>query len=394
MKINVCVIFGGRSTEHEVAVISANQAMHALDKEKYEILPLYMTKKGVMYTGNALFDIKNYKNLNVLLEKCDRVTLYNDGENVYMDYLKKPLFGGKKPVRVDVAIPVVHGTNVEDGSVQGWLETLNLPYAGCDVTSSALGMDKVAMKNVLAAKGIPVLPCVSFYCKQWFTQQEKLLEDIEKLGYPIIVKPANLGSSIGISIAKDREALVSAISDAAGYAEKILAEHAISKIREINCSVLGDFNDAKPSVCEEPVASDGFLSYDKKYKEGAKGSKSSGMASTKRIIPAMLDEAVTEKIQGYCVETFKVLGCAGVSRVDCMIDGETGEIFVNEINTIPGSLSFYLWEKTGLDFKGLMTELVNIALRRRREKDNLTFSFDTNLLELHGGAKGAKGIKG
>lgn len=394
MKINVCVIFGGRSTEHEVAVISANQAMHAIDKEKYEVIPLYMTKKGVMYTGEALFDIKNYKNMNSLLEKCERVTVYNDGENVYMDCIKKPLFGGKKPVRIDVAVPVVHGTNVEDGSIQGWLETLNLPYAGCDVTSSALGMDKVAMKNVLAAKGIPVLPCVSFYSKQWFTEKEAVLAEVEKLGYPVIVKPANLGSSIGISIAKDRDGLVASINDAAGYAEKILVEHAISKIREINCSVLGDFNDARPSVCEEPVASDGFLSYDKKYKEGAKGSKSSGMASTKRIIPADLDAETTDKIRGYCVETFKALGCSGVSRIDCMIDGETGEIYVNEINTIPGSLSFYLWEKTELDFKGLMTELVNIALRRSREKANLTFSFDTNLLELHGGTKGAKGIKG
>ncbi|MBQ3054429.1 MAG: D-alanine--D-alanine ligase [Clostridia bacterium] len=393
MKINACVIFGGRSTEHEVAVISANQAMHALNKEKYNVIPLYITKQGVMYSGEALFDIKNYKNMSKLLEECYRVVVYNDGNGVIMEKIKKPLFRKEKPVKMDVAIPVVHGTNVEDGSIQGWLETLNIPYTGCDVTSSALGMDKVAMKDVLVSHGIPVLPCKCFYSRSWFEDKEKILQEIETLSYPVIVKPANLGSSIGIEIAKDKDSLVIAIDNACSYAEKILVEHAISQIREINCSVLGDFTNARASVCEEPVSADGFLSYDKKYKEGAKGA-SKGMASTQRIIPADLSEENTKEIQGYCLDTFKVLGCAGVSRIDCMIDGETNKIYVNEINTIPGSLSFYLWEKTGLTFEGLMEELVQIALKRAREKSNLTFSFDTNLLELHGGTKGTKGIKG
>ncbi len=393
MKANVCVIFGGRSTEHEVAVISANQAMHALDAEKYNVVPLYITKQGVMYTGEKLFDIKNYKNMKTLLEGCEKAVLYNDGNGVVMEKLKKTVFSREKPVKIDVAVPVVHGTNVEDGTIQGWLETLGVPYAGCDVTSSALGMDKIAMKDVLAARGIPVLLCKCFYSREWFDNKDAVIEKIETLGYPVIIKPANLGSSIGISIAKDRDELIASIDEAAGYAEKILAEHAITKIREINCSVLGDFNSAKASVCEEPVAADGFLSYDKKYKEGAKGA-SKGMASTKRIIPAELDDDTTKKIQGYSVDTFKALGCAGVSRIDCMIDGDTNEIYVNEINTIPGSLAFYLWEKTGLSFTGLMDELVSIALRRAREKANLTFSFDTNLLELHGGTKGGKmGVK-
>ncbi len=393
MKMNVCVVFGGRSTEHEVAIISANQAIHALDSEKYEIIPLYITKTGVMYTGEALKDINQYKNLPELIKKCEQVVLYNDGNNAVMDRVKKPLFGGAKPVRIDVALPVVHGTNVEDGSVQGWLEMLNVPYSGCDVTSSALGMDKVAMKDVLAAAGIPVLPCKCFYSRQWFEDKEEIIRDIEKLSYPVIVKPANLGSSIGISIAKDREMLISSIDDAAGYAEKILVEHAISALREINCSVLGDFTNARASVLEEPISGEGFLSFKEKYIDGAKGS-SKGMASTQRIIPAELDEETTKKIQQYAVDTFKSLGCAGVSRIDCMIDKDSGEIYVNEINTIPGSLSFYLWEKTGLTFKGLMDELVSIALKRSREKANLTFSFDSNILSLQGGTKGAKGIKG
>ncbi|MDP4118815.1 MAG: D-alanine--D-alanine ligase family protein [Bacillota bacterium] len=389
MKTNVCVIFGGRSTEHEVSIISANQAMHACDKEKYNVIPLYISKKGVMYSGDALLDITNYKNLSSLLEKCEKVVLYNDGNGVVMDRIKKPLFGGKKPVTIDIAVPVVHGTNVEDGSIQGWLETLDLPYAGCDVTSSALGMDKVAMKDVLAARGIPVLPCKCFYNRQWFETKKSIVSEIETLGYPVIVKPANLGSSIGISVAKDKAELISSIDNAVAFAEKILVEHAITAIREINCSILGDFNTAKASVCEEPVSADGFLSYDKKYKEGAKGG-SKGMASTKRIIPADLPDNITKRIQQYSVETFKALGCCGVARIDCMIDKDTDEIYVNEINTIPGSLAFYLWEKTNLSFQSLMDELISIALKRRREKSNLTFSFDTNLLELHGGVKGTK----
>ncbi len=394
MKINVCVVFGGRSTEHEVAIISANQAMHALmDNEEYNVIPLYITKGGEMYTGDALFNVQDYSDLPKLLEKSQKSVVYRKGSDVVIEAVNKPLIGKAKQERIDVFVPVVHGTNVEDGSIQGWLEILGAPYAGCDVTSSALGMDKIAMKNVLAAKGIPVLPCVDFYSRQWYENKEEILNKLEALGYPVIVKPANLGSSIGISIAKNREDLINSIDNAASFAEKLLVEKAISKIREINCSVLGDFNNAKASVCEEPVAADGFLSYDIKYKEGAKG-KSEGMASTKRIIPAELPDDVTLKIQNLCVDTFKALGCAGVSRVDCMIDGETNEIYVNEINTIPGSLAFYLWEKSGLLFPQLMKELVNIALRRAREKSNLTFSFETNLLELHGGAKGVKGVKG
>ena len=392
MKINVCVVFGGRSTEHEVAIISANQAIHAM-KDEFNVIPLYITKEGVMYTGEALFDIKNYVNIKTLTEKCQKVVVYNNGNGVVIEPIKKKLFGKQEQTRIDVFVPVVHGTNVEDGTIQGWIETLGAPYAGCDVTSSALGMDKVAMKNVLAAKGINVLPCVDFYSRKWFENREEIIKSAEEIGYPVIVKPANLGSSIGISVANDRCELENSVDEAVAFAEKILIERAIKNLREINCSVLGDFNNAKASVCEEPISSTGFLSYDDKYKSGAKG-KSSGMASTQRIIPADLPEDVTLKIQNMCIDTFKALGCAGVSRIDCMIDGETNEIFVNEINTIPGSLSFYLWEKTGLTFAGLMKELVNIALRREREKQNLTFSFDTNLLELHGGTKGAKGIKG
>ena len=400
MKVNVCVIFGGRSTEHEVAVISANQAMHSLDKEKYEVLPLYMTKKGVMYTGEALFDIKNYKDMKSLLEKCERVTVYNDGENVVMDYIKKPLFGGKKPVRIDVAVPVVHGTNVEDGTLQGYLEMLGVPYGGCDVTASALGMDKYAMKCVLRDAGVNVLDAVCFYSREYYKNGDKVIESIEnKLSYPVIVKPVNLGSSVGIKVAKNREGLVEAIDEAATFSQKVLVERAIEKLKEVNCSVLGDYEDCSASVLEEPVSSGGdILDFKDKYQGGSKNGDggSKGMSGSSRKVPAEVTKEQEEAIKEMCLTTFKALNCNGVARIDVMIDEESGEIFVNEINPLPGSLSFYLWEAAGLSFDKLMDKIIYYAQKRHREREKLSFSYDTNLLSefgarsLKNGAKGAK----
>ena len=395
MKTNIGVIFGGRSTEHEISVISASQAMAAIDREKYDVTPIYITKQGHWYTGAPLFDVKNYRHIPELLKQCTEVYM-RPVYGVYNLYPANPkgFFSSSamKPVgKLDVVIPVLHGTNMEDGIFEGVLQTIGIPYAGCDVLSSANGMDKITMKMILRANDVPVVDYVWFTDKQWHTRRDALIEQIEDtLGYPVIIKPANLGSSVGIGSAHDRNQLKARIDDAERYSTRIIVEHMLADMQEINCSVLGDCDDYRTSVLEEPIKSGDFLTYEKKYMGGGKGSE--GMQSSQKRIPAELPDDVTKEIQHLAGETFRVLSCHGVSRVDVMIDRTDGRIYVNEINTIPGSLSFYLWEATGLSFDKLMDELVKLALRRKREEGMKTVSYDQNIFNLTGGAKG--GLKG
>lgn len=400
MKISVGVLFGGNSVEHEVSVISASQAMHALNKEKYNVVPIYITKDCKFYTGDALSDIKKYKDIPALLAECEEVVLKKGNNNAELVKVKSGIFGKKVVAVCDMFIPVVHGTNVEDGTLQGYLEMLGVPYGGCDVTASALGMDKYAMKCVLRDAGVNVLDAVCFYSREYYKNGDKVIESIEnKLSYPVIVKPVNLGSSVGIKVAKNREGLVEAIDEAATFSQKVLVERAIEKLKEVNCSVLGDYEDCSASVLEEPVSSGGdILDFKDKYQGGTKNGdgSSKGMSGSSRKVPAEVTKEQEEAIKEMCLTTFKALNCNGVARIDVMIDETTGEIFVNEINTIPGSLSFYLWEAAGLSFDALMDKIIYYAQKRQREREKLSFSYDTNLLSefgarsLKNGAKGAK----
>lgn len=391
MKTNIGVFFGGRSTEHEISVISASQAMHAIDRDKYEVTPIYISKEGRWYTGDALLDVANYRNTDELLKKCEEVymrPLFGD-YNVYK--VKKPLFGNVVATTLDVVIPVLHGSNGEDGTFEGVLESIGIPYAGCDVLSSANGMDKITMKMILANCGIPVVDFVWFTDKEWFTKHDVLIEKIEStLGYPVIVKPANLGSSVGIGRAANRERLEECVEDAAHYSSRIIVEHMVDNLKEINCSVLGDCDEYQTSVCEEPIKSGEILSYEDKYMGGTKGAK--GMQASQKRIPADLPVEMSDRIRYLAGETFRVLSCHGVSRVDVIVDSDTNDIYVNEINTIPGSLSFYLWEATGISFSGLMDKLVELALKRKRERANKTVTYSRNIFSLGGGCKG--GCKG
>lgn len=392
MKTRVAMIFGGKSVEHEVSVITGIQALLSMDTDKYEVIPVYMTKQNEMYIGEDIGKIESYKDIKGLLAKSQRVIMLNeDGKVVLTPYPMKK-FGKNNVVEIDVAFPAVHGTNVEDGAFQGYLKTLGIPFVGCDVTASAIGMDKYLMKPVLADNGIPVLPA-KVYCLSDYAEMEKLLDSIEKtFGYPVIVKPVNLGSSVGISVAKSRVELVKSVDDAFRYATKVLVEHAITNLREINCSVLGDENDAMASECEEPLHTKDILSYEDKYVSNAKGSGSKGMASVSRKIPADLTPEQREEVRELAVKSFKVLGCNGVSRIDFMIDEDTGKLYFNEINTIPGSLSFYLWEPIGVPYMELLDRMIQLALKRVRTESSLTFTFDTNILNSasFGGAKGSK----
>lgn len=390
MKTTIGVFFGGRSTEHEISVISASQAMHAINAAKYDVVPIYISKQGKWYTGEALLDIKNYRNTADLLGKVEEVYM----EPTFGDYnlykKKRGLFGSGVVKHLDVAIPVLHGSNGEDGTFEGLLETIGIPYAGCNTLSSANGMDKITMKMILKSCGIPVVDYVWFTDKEWFAQRDELIDCIEKeIGYPVIVKPANLGSSVGIGRACNREELIEKIDGAEVYTTRIIVEDMVEDLQEINCSVLGDCDENQASVLEEPIKSGEILSYEDKYVGGSKGAK--GMQAAQKRIPANLPQAETERIQFLARETFRVLSCHGVSRVDMIINRKTRDIYVNEINTIPGSLSFYLWEATGISFEQLMDRLVELAIKRKREQGMKTVSYDHNIFNLNGGIKG--GVK-
>ncbi len=392
MKIKVGVFFGGKSVEHEVSVISGIQALNAFDREKYEAIPIYITKENEMYTGEAIADIGNYKNIPELLKKSIRIFFICEQGRLNMVQYPEKKFGNSIVDHIDVAFPVVHGANVEDGSLQGFLRQYNVPMAGCDVTPAAVSMDKYVMKTVLKDNDIPVLDCVTLHVREYEKDEEAAYRKVEhKIAYPVIVKPVNLGSSVGIKVAKDREGLCEALQYAYEFGQKVLIEKAIMNLREINCSVLGDYESAQASECEEPISSDEILSYEDKYVAGNKGA-SEGMRTAKRELPANLTPELREEIRTLAVKTFQALDCSGVSRIDFMIDKDTGKVYVNEINSIPGSLSFYLWEIMGKPYAELLDDMVKLALKREREEGNFLTSFDSNILQ-NANLSGAKGIK-
>jgi D-alanine-D-alanine ligase len=402
MKLNVAVFFGGESVEHEVSIISAHQGISALDKEKYNVIPIYVSKERKLYYSEKLNDMSFFKDLNKVVSESTQITLANIDNKVRILPVKHSLFGKKELGTIDVVIPIMHGTNCEDGTIQGFLEMLKVPYAGCDLIAAAVGQDKVLMKNILHDSGLPMTNWFWAYENELDEHPEELLKKARKLLYPVILKPACTGSSIGISIAHNDEEFLQCFAEAREFDTKIIVEKVVKPMREINCSVLGDYSNATPSVLEE-VGKDNdeeLLSFKKKYQGGSKSSKgnegsSKGMASTARIVPAPLTDDQTKYIQDLAVSTFKALGSTGVCRIDFMMDAETKTVYVNEINTIPGSLAFYLWEASGLPFTELMDKLVELALERERRRSRMTFSYSTNLLETYSesGAKGAKGAK-
>ena len=396
MKTNIAVFFGCRSVEHEVSIISAVQAMRSINRDKYDVTPVYVAKDGSMYTGDNLYEIENYRNIPELLKGAKSVTFLRTGDKVVMHYLEQKKFKKISDVTVDLAFPVVHGTNCEDGTMAGYFEFLGLPYISCDIISAAVGMDKAVFKDVLKSAGLPVLDCIKFRAREYTLDKQAITDNIKsQIGFPLIVKPVNLGSSVGITKVNDESELDEAIRLGISFSDIILVEKAITSLREINCSVLGDSDECEASVCEEPFMNDEILSYEDKYMGGGKnGGASKGMASLGRKIPADLPEEKAREIRELSCNIFKAIGASGVVRIDFLLDCDTGNVYANEINTIPGSLAFYLWEATGLKYTDLIDRLVEIAFRRQRNRDNLTFTIDTNILSgVSFGSKGSKGAK-
>ena len=388
MKTVIGVFFGGKSVEHEVSIISALQVIENLDKEKYDIIPIYISKDNKFYSSEFLSDINRYKDLDEIVRLSDEV--YFTHENGSLLVNKKDGIFKKVLFKIDIVFPVVHGLNVEDGTLEGFLEMYNIPYVGCDVCSSAVGMNKIIFKKVLESSNIPVIEYDTLNISEFEQDSKKAFEKIkDKLSLPIIVKPANLGSSVGIEIIKDEKEFVPKMQQVFEFCENVLIERCITNLREINCSVVGDFSSQEVSVLEEPIKEDEILSYKDKYLGNGKGGKlskmggkSSGMASLTRKIPAQLDKDQEDEIYNLAKNTFKLLNCEGISRIDFIIDGDNNKIYVNEINTIPGSLSFYLWEPKGVKFSELLNKAIRIAIKRQERRNKITYSTNVNILNM------------
>ncbi|TNE74516.1 D-alanine--D-alanine ligase [bacterium] len=388
----VIVAFGGVSPEHEVSVITGIQAAMALKESGQACIPLYISKQGAWFSGEHLLELSNYKDLKVLTATSPKAAFVTDSRGVTaFEIEQKGLF--KKPLQYNpqAVLCAFHGSDGENGSFQGLCEALNVPYSGSGVLASSLGMDKDMTKRVCRDAGIPVVDGLTFWESEWVCKKDTIVNGLEKFGYPLIVKPSRLGSSIGVAKADNQAQLIDSIETAFRYDSKLLVEKAIQPLREINCSVLGTAEENKASVCEQPKGSTEILSFTDKYQSDSNSTK--GMASASRLIPAPISEEKTNEIQQLSKQIFSVLGCSGVARLDFLMNDETGHVYFNEINTIPGSLSFYLWEKSGFTFSQLTKELVRIAVLNHQQKNGRIRSYETNLLSEKS-AKGIKGLKG
>ena len=403
MKIKVGVIYGGESVEHEVSIISAMQAMNKLDQEKYDIIPIYITKDREWYTGQMLKDIEIYEDMNLIKKYGKNVVLYyNKGSYV----LQNKRFPHNVITDIDIAFPVVHGTNVEDGVLQGYLQTIGIPFVGSDVYSSVVGQDKVYMKDIFEKENLPITKYIWFYDCDYKNESDEVFSKIKKLKYPLIVKPATTGSSVGIKVCDNESELTEAIDDAIQYDNKILVEEVVSNLKEVNISVVGNYEHQKLSEIEEVISNNKLLTYADKYigsgkiKGGIKvptKTASKGMASTNRKLPADLSDKMRKEVEEVAIKAFKSLGSAGVCRIDFLIDDKSKKVYINEINSIPGSLSFYLWEAKGVKFSELLDDLINIGVKDYKKRISKTHSFETNILKgftANGGVKGMKGVKG
>lgn len=383
--MNVALIFGGRSPEHEVSIVTAHQVNAALS-ETHNVIPIYITKNGVWLTGEKLNELNTFTEGNLPnVSDYDTVSVeFNSNTKFNILPKRSSLLKRKKDLEIDVVFPAVHGVHGEDGTLQGLLELIGIPYVGTNVVGSCVGMDKTVMKSVLSANELPILPYVPFTKHEWEKSSHDILNVIEeKISYPLFVKPAISGSSIGISLVNDQTKLENAVELACRYCRRVLVEQALEGGYEINCAVMGTHSPT-PSVCEQPVASTDFLSFDDKYihEDGETESEtdlSSGMAGAERKIPAPIPEALTLHIQNLATLTFQVLDCSGVARIDFLVSHDD-HVYVNEINTIPGSFSFYLWEPVGVSFPELVAGLVELALETHKEKNRLIYSYSTNLL--------------
>ena len=392
------VIFGSRSCEREVAIISAVQLMRHADTEKYDVIPVYIDENGGWYTGEKLKEIQTFQGFQPNQSGITKVFLdMTPGSGALLAMQKgKGLFGKeelKAVARVDVFVIVMHGMNGEDGTLQGMLELANIPYTSAGVGASAVGMDKILMKQFFRGGDLPVLPSEWYTRSEFEKEPESVLDDIErKLGFPVYTKPAKLGSSIGVERSENREELREHLELAFEYDRRVLVEKGLTKPIELNCSVMGYDDEVMASPIEMPITGEDFLDFSEKYLASG-GSK--GMASLHRVLPAPIEDELRDKIQEMSRQIFRMMDCKGVVRIDYMFDRDSGNFYITEINTIPGSLAFYLWENAGIPYHRLIDRMVAMAEKAHQDKNQANYAYTSDILKgVTLGGKGAKGSKG
>jgi len=364
MKLNIGVLFGGKSVEHEISVITAIQAMDNIDTDKYEIIPIYITKDLVWYTGGMLRHIDSYKDFRLIDRYAHKVNLVNRNGKFILQSTK----GFKREIaEIHLAFPIVHGKGVEDGTIQGYLSTLGIPCAGSDVYASALGQDKIFTKQLLEHNDIPVTKYVWFYDTDYLKNEEELFKKINKLDYPLIIKPARLGSSVGIEIIKRKEELESAIEKTLKYDERFLIEEYIENKKEYNCAVVGTYDKIQTSAIEEIINEEGICTYQDKYTL-----ETDDNPKIRKIYPAEINKHLQEDIENYSKEIFRLLCAKGVLRVDFLYDSKRKKIYVDEVNVIPSYFCHHLWPEKNIDYRSLMDIMINQAVdSAKKEKQQV-----------------------
>lgn len=389
----VAVIFGGRSVEHDVSIVTGHQVMEAFPASRYDVVPIYISRDGKWYTGEPLLTLKNFEDENVVnMEGVVSCVLSPDVR--HHGLILNPLAGrfSKSEIkRIDVIFPTIHGSHGEDGTLQGLLELADIPYVGCATLGSALTNDKIITKMILRQSDVPVLDDLYFSRDEWLDTPDDIISKITTtFEYPIFVKPATLGSSIGIGRADSEQLLRSSIDIASNFDRRIIIEPAVTDGIEINCSVMGFGNTFEASTLEQPISWDDFLSYEDKYLRG-----NEGMKSADRVIPAPISDELTQRIKDITIRAFKAVDGRGIARIDYLVKPETNEVYLNEINTMPGSVSFYLWREDGYSTTDVVEKLVQLAQSANAVKRRNTYDYKTNLVAVAGqrGTKGAKGTK-
>lgn len=390
-KQTVAVIFGGRSVEHDVSIVTGHQIMQAFDLERYEVVPVFITRDGKWYTGEPLMELDNFRDQEIIGYRGVHSAVLSPSVQ-HHGLIVNPISGRlqrSEVKRVDVVFPAVHGSHGEDGTLQGLCELADIPYVGCGVLASALANDKAMAKSALQHAGLPVVDGLTLTRDGWLDDRAGTVARIaEALGYPVFVKPATLGSSIGVARADDENALTLAIDIAASFDRHLIVERAAVNAVEINCAVMGYGDDMQASVLEQPVSWEEFLTYEEKYMRGG-----GGMKSAERIIPAPLDSALTARIQQAAIDAFRAVGGRGIARIDFLYDEADDQVYINEINTMPGSLAFYLWQETGLGAGEVVDKLVSLAGAAYADKRRNTYNYQTSLIDLTA-SRGLKGAKG
>ena len=393
MKIKVGVIFGGDSVEHEVSIITAVQAMQNLNKEKYEVIPIYIDKERNWYTGEELKKMETYKDMDLLKSTLPKVCLIKK-ENEFVLMRTKGIFN-KVLETIDVALPIVHGKGVEDGSLAGYLDTLGIPYVGPSMLGASIGQDKVVQKQILQMEEIPVPRYVWFYESDYLAQKEEILAKINKLGYPVIVKPARLGSSIGINYVKKARDIEGALEEAFSYDEKVVVEETIENLLEVDCAVFGNHELMETSLIGEMMTKHDFLTFEDKYLQNNKkmsSKKLSGKTSTSGFkIPAKLDKRIENEIYEYSKKAFRALNLQGVTRFDFLVNAEAKQVYLNEPNTIPGCLAFFFFTGKNISYEQLLDNIITLAIKDYKENKKKVSSFESNVLSTYNGSKGIKG---